>query len=190
MTTYLSGLVDETDLAFENGYPGPLATVLGIWVEEIDALYEDQTNRIVHARRQRRFIRAADLADLLHAETAEVLATYGSDFYQGMPVVTRNRFGAGSAYYLASDAEDAFLDHLYGEIAEKHNLKPALAVPEGVEVAVRHKAGKAITFVLNHTSEPVTIDLEKTRYHNFLIGENIEGELTLAGCDVAILTEA
>ena len=49
ITTYLSGLVDETDLAFENGYPGSLARVLGIRVEEIDALYADQTNSIVMA---------------------------------------------------------------------------------------------------------------------------------------------
>ena len=48
VTTTTDGLVDETDLAFENGYPGPLQRVLGIWVEEIDALYE-KTNTIVMA---------------------------------------------------------------------------------------------------------------------------------------------
>jgi beta-galactosidase len=92
VTTYFSGIVDETDLAFENGYPGPLSKLLGIWVEEIDALYENQTNSIVMADGSGSYP-CNHLADLLHAEGASVLATYGSDFYQGMPALTKNVAG-------------------------------------------------------------------------------------------------
>ncbi|MFN8560580.1 MAG: beta-galactosidase trimerization domain-containing protein [Anaerolineae bacterium] len=188
VTTYLSGLVDETELAFENGYPGALANVLGIWVEEIDALYESQTNRIVMADGSGTYS-CSRLADLLHAGSAEVVATYGEDFYQGMPVVTRNSFGAGEAYYLASDPDDAFLNRFYGEIAAKHGIAPALNAPGGVEVAVRQKDNSLLCCVLNHTAESVTIPLDGKRFTNLLGGETVDGVLALAGYDVAILAE-
>jgi beta-galactosidase len=188
VATTMTGLVDETDLAFENGYPGALARVLGIRVEEIDALYEDQTNSIVMADGSGIYA-CSRLADLLHTETAQVVATYGKDFYAGMPVVTRNLFGAGEAYYLASEPEPAFLDRFYGEIARKHGITPVLRAPTGVEVAVRHKDGQPITFVLNHNAEPVTVLLDAKSYRNLLSGEMAEGALTLGAYDVAILAE-
>jgi beta-galactosidase len=186
VATYLSGLVDDTDLAFENGYPGPLARVLGIWVEEIDALYENQTNSIVMGDGSGVYS-CSRLADLLHAQSADVIATYGKDFYAGMPVVTRNRFGAGESYYLASDPDDVFLNRFYGDVARQHGIAPMLQAPDGVEIAVRYKNAKPILFALNHTGNSVTIPLDGKCYHNLLNGETVEQTLTLAGYDVAIL---
>ena len=38
ITTYMSGLVNESDNVYLGGYPGPLRDLTGVWVEEIDAL--------------------------------------------------------------------------------------------------------------------------------------------------------
>jgi beta-galactosidase len=46
VTTYWSGIVDENDLCHLGGFPGPLREVLGIWAEEIDALYPDETRHL------------------------------------------------------------------------------------------------------------------------------------------------
>ena len=46
VTTYFSGIVDENDLCFLGGFPGPLREVTGIWAEEIDSLYDDEVNNI------------------------------------------------------------------------------------------------------------------------------------------------
>ena len=186
VSTFLSGIVDETDLAFENGYPGPLSKVLGVHVEEIDALYPDQSNSIVMTDGSGSYT-CNRLADLLHAESAEVLATYGSDFYAGMPVVTRNAYGSGQAYYLASDADDAFLDHLYGEIAEHHALAPLLTMPEGVEISVRKTKQQSIIFVLNHNPQAVTVDLQERRFRDLLSDETVSGSISLGAYDVKIL---
>ena len=186
--TYFSGIVDETDLAFENGYPGPLRRVLGVWSEEIDALYEGQTNSIVMSDGSGSYS-CGHLADLLHAETADVLATYGSDFYAGMPVLTRNVFGAGEAYYIASDPDAAFLDDLYGNILRERELTPDFVTPEGVEIAVRHKDGKAISFVLNHNPYPVTFDLDERSFRDLLTGNSVHQLLSLEGYGVSILVE-
>jgi beta-galactosidase len=104
-------MVDECDLAFENGYPGPLREVLGIWNEELDALPPEQQNRIVIVDDDESYT-CSRLYALLRCEGAETLATYGEDFYAGTPVVTRHNFGAGQAYYLGSEPESRFLDDI------------------------------------------------------------------------------
>ena len=38
LTTFFSGMVQENDLVTLGGYPGKLRDILGIWVEEEDAL--------------------------------------------------------------------------------------------------------------------------------------------------------
>ena len=53
VATYWTGIVDENDLVFLGGWPGgKLREVLGIWDEEIDALYENDRNAAVLRRRE------------------------------------------------------------------------------------------------------------------------------------------
>lgn len=185
VTTYFSGIVNETDLAFPNGYPGPLAKVLGIRVEEIDALYEGQQNTIVMSDGSGTFT-CGHLADLLHTEGAATLATYGSDFYAGMPALTRHNFGQGAAYYIASDPQMTFLQTFYGQLIDQYGLA-GWDTPAGVEVTKRHKEGKALIFVLNHNAEAKTLRLDDTTYTSLLNHQVVTGQLELGAYDVAIL---
>lgn len=47
ITSYFSGIVDEHDLVILGGYPGRLRDILGIWVEENDALPEGESNSFI-----------------------------------------------------------------------------------------------------------------------------------------------
>ncbi|MBZ0297152.1 MAG: beta-galactosidase [Anaerolineae bacterium] len=187
VTTHLSGMVDETDLACENGYPGPLQKVTGVWVEEIDALYEDQTNTIEMAHSEKSYT-CGRLADIVRPQTAEVVATYGSDFYAGQPVVTRNVFGEGQAYYIGSDPEIAFLEYLYRSIADRYDLQPVLGVPQGVEVTLRQKENKGFLFILNHNDQQADVALPDGIYTDLLTGKQWSDTLTIDAGDVAIVT--
>lgn len=191
VTTYLSGVVDKTALAFA-GYPGPLRRVTGVWVEEIDALYEGQANQIVmaddcRAGMQPRYT-CGRLCDIIRGEGARVLATYGDDFYAGTPVVTENSFGQGKAYYIGSDPEDRFLDDLYGRILAAHRIQPLLETAAGVEVTLRQTDTRRLLFVLNHNPDPRNVTLPAgQRYRELLSGSEAAGTLALAGYDVRIL---
>ncbi|KAB8145515.1 beta-galactosidase [Chloroflexia bacterium SDU3-3] len=186
VSTVFSGIANETDLAFE-GYPGPLSKTLGIWVEEIDALYPNQANQIVLADGSGSYA-CGMLCDIVHAEGAEVLATYGHDFYEGMPVVTRNRLGAGQGYYIGTDADEMFLDRLYGDLLAEKGIQPLLEAPFGVEVTQRENDQHRVLFVLNHNSEPTSLDLpEGNRYHDYLSESEVSGSLELPAYGVAIL---
>jgi beta-galactosidase len=185
VATVFSGVVDEHDLAFE-GYPGPLREVLGIRVEEIDALYPDQENTIVMADGSGTYS-CARLCDLIELEGAQPLATFGSDFYAGRPALTEHQFGAGRACYIATDADERFLRDFYGGVLAAHGLAPLLAVPPGVEVTLRESARHRLLYVLNHNAEAVSIALPEGQRFTDHLGGAAADTLELPGYGVAIL---
>ncbi|MGN0144277.1 MAG: beta-galactosidase, partial [Clostridium sp.] len=134
--TYLSGIVDENDLCFLGGFPGPLRDLAGIWCEEIDSLYDNESNFINIDNRKLKIkdrYKVKDYCELIHAESAEVLATYEYDFYSGMPAVTVNKYGKGKCYYIAARTEFEFNYDLYEQIIKELNISSVLEgeLPEG-----------------------------------------------------------
>lgn len=190
LTTFFSGIVNENDLVTTGGYPGELRKLLGIWVEEIDALLPEQKNRIVlkeaYGDLQGEY-GCGMLCDLLHSEGAEVIAEYGDDFYKGMPVVTRNTFGQGEAWYVASDPDERFLDGLLGQLAAAKNVESLLATPEGVEVSARTKDGKPYLFVMNHNATAQSYDLGTAKAHDLLTNRELSGSVEIEARGVQLL---
>jgi beta-galactosidase len=193
VTTYWSGIVDENDLTFLGGFPGPLRRVLGIWAEEIDALYDGDRNFVVplpgNALGLSGEYVARELCDLIHAETATVLATYGDDFYAGRPALTVNHIGEGRAYYLASRNDQAFLDEFYGVLIDETGVRRALigALPEGVSAQVRTDGERSFVFAMNIRDAPVEVDLGQAPRLDLLTGRELRGPVTLAAYEVLVL---
>ena len=191
VTTFFSGIVDENDRVILGGYPGKLRKVMGIWAEEIDALFPDMTNSIEISPEASPALQGSHtcglLCDLIHAETAEVIGTYGTDFYAGRPALTCNHFGSGQAWYVASDPNQEFVNTLIRYLCEQQSVTPLLETPDQVEVTRRSKDGKEFTFVLNHNPEPVEVDLGDDGFINLLTKEEMTGKVTLAGRDLLIL---
>ena len=194
VTTFFSGIVDETDRVYLGGYPGPLRRMLGIWAEEIDALTPQQSNSVIF---ETKFGELAGsypcrlLCDLIHAEGAEVLATYGSDFYAGTPAVTVNSFGQGQAYYLATALDSDALSGFFAKLCSDQAIAPPLpSLPDGVEVASRvSPTGKTLLYLLNHTDQTVVIPLPQGTYQDLLTGQPLLDKLTLTKYGAAILVE-
>jgi beta-galactosidase len=178
VTTYFSGVVDEADLVFSES---PFRRLLGLHVEEIDALYEGQTNRMGGYSCGR-------LCELVVLEGAEALAVYGDDFYAGRPALTRHAFGQGHAYYLASDPDEAFLDRFYADLLAQHDVRAPLQAPVGVEIAVREGRYGRVLFVLNHTPKAVMLELG-AGYRDLLRDETVSAALTLDPYDVRVLAQ-
>ncbi|HYH03263.1 MAG TPA: beta-galactosidase trimerization domain-containing protein, partial [Bacillota bacterium] len=185
-----SGLVNENDLVTLGGYPGELRKALGIWAEEIDALFPDMKNRIVLNEPLGDLSGEYEcglLCDLIHLEGAKVLAVYGTDFYAGRPVLTENSFGKGQTYYIASDPEPAFVQGFLKYLCARKGIKAPLAAVNGVEITQRFKAEHEFTFVLNHNDYEVRVDLQGRCYQDLLSQQEQPGELVLKPKDVAIL---
>ncbi|NMB45512.1 MAG: beta-galactosidase [Firmicutes bacterium] len=190
VTTFFSGIVDNDDRVVLGGYPGELRKVTGIWAEEIDALFPDIRNAIVIPEAFPELAGNHEtglLCDLIHAETAEVVGTYASDFYAGRPALTRNKFGQGWAWYVASDPEQSFVNRFIRHLCTEKGISPIMETPEGVEATQRHKDGQTFTFVLNHNADSVEVDLGIESCTDLLSGNELKGKIELPGRDLLIL---
>lgn len=177
--TCLTGRVDEDDLVFLGGFPGPLRDVLGIWIEETDALYDDEQNGI---SLNGQTYACRDMCDLIHAEGAQVLGSYASDFYAGEPCVTVNSYGKGKAYYIASRPDVALLEGLYDELSAQAGVyRPIANLPRDVQVTCR---GKRL-FVLNFSGKEVAVTLPAGT--DVLLGEPVEGPISLPVCGYRVI---
>ena len=184
VTTFFSGIVQENDLVTLGGYPGKLRDIMGIWVEEIDALPNGEENAFTYEGEN---YPAKLLCDIIHTEGAEALSAYEKDFYAGSPVFTVNSYGKGKAYYIGTASNEAFYQKLLTEICENAGVKPVLKTPELVEVTSRENEKGKYLFVLNHAEEEKTVQLSGN-YKDILTGKSYHNEeLTLAKKDVAIL---
>ncbi|WP_328800250.1 beta-galactosidase [Paenibacillus sp. LX16] len=194
VATYWSGIVDEHDLCFLGGFPGPLRKTLGIWSEEIDGLHDHDRNHILPVEGNELDLQgeyeAVELCDLIHTEGAEVLAVYGSDFYAGRPALTVNRLGQGKAYYIASRNIGLFHSHFYRSLIDDAGISKALNVklPHGVNTAIRTDGVHEYIFILNFTHEPQKIMLDGRTYADMLENHVIEdGSIQLDAYAVKVL---
>ncbi|WP_272638418.1 beta-galactosidase [Paenibacillus polymyxa] len=194
VATYWSGIVDEHDLCFLGGFPGPLRKTLGIWSEEIDGLHDHDRNHILPVKGNELDLQgeyeAVELCDLIHTEGAEVLAVYGSDFYAGRPALTVNRLGQGKAYYIASRNIGLFHSHFYRSLIDDAGIIKALNVklPHGVNTAIRTDGVHDYIFILNFTHEPQKITLDGRTYADMLENHAVEdGSVQLDAYAVKVL---
>lgn len=194
VATYWTGVVDENDLCFLNGFPGPLRELLGIWAEEIDTLLPVDQNVLVPSENNALALtdqyQIRDLCELIHAESAQVLATYGADFYAGRPVLTQNSFGSGTAYYIAARTEQKFLDDFYRALCQQVGVRPILeaALPEGVSVMQREDGEQRFIFVMNFSQASASVSLEQHACVDVLTSQRVS-TLDLPPYGVRILTD-
>ena len=183
VTTHYTGYVDENDLCFLGGFPGPIRKVMGIWAEEIDALYPGQKNGIRMTDGSE--YECGFMCELIHAEGAEVKAVYTDDFYAGRPVLTRNVFGKGEAWYVASRAEEKFLDRLYAELTESAGVDLPGRQTKGVLMSRRVKDGKTFLFVMNFSGAETKAAIPAGT--DLITGEPVGGETVMKINEVKII---
>lgn len=163
ITTYWSGIADDTDRCYLGGTPYGLMETLGIRGTEIDGLYDWEENTFVPAEEnglfQGKTYTCRYLCELAKLQGAEPVMIYGGDFYEGYPAVTVHSFGKGKAWYVAADVQEEFYTDLLKIILNQERIGRDFAeeLPSGVEVTVRE--GKDTVYYIfqnwNRTSVPL-----------------------------------
>jgi beta-galactosidase len=183
VTTYFSGYVDDSDLVY-GAYPGRLRDILGIWVEESDALPEGESNRFLYAGEEHT---ARILCDLIHPEGAKVLAAYQEDFYQGTALLTSHDFGKGRAYYVGTSSDAAFYRSFLKDVCSERGIDPVFAPTAQVEVTKRENEQGTFLFFLNHGEDAACLFMESDGVDLLHGTAYVKGQaLTLEGKDVLI----
>ncbi len=190
VSTFNTGLVDEHHIAPDTGFPHDMTDLFGLEVPEFDVLPPTQENHLAfkgsfpatHMHPARLW------CDLIEPKGCQVLATYSTDFYAGVPAMTINNYGLGKAIYIGTMSHQHFYYDLVGWLRDMSGLFPLLKVPETVEVGMRQKDGTKIYFLLNHQNSPVRITFFKPM-HDFLTGNTFSGNYDLAPHGVLVLDE-
>ena len=194
VATYLTGLVDQSDLVFLGGNPGPLTDLLGLWVEETDVLFDHHQQSVQPMPDS--FLTANSypvekFADILHLQGAKSLANYEQDFYAGSPALTVNQVGKGRAYYLAARFKDAFLADFYGGLGDELGVETAVStpLPIGVTAQVRSTEHERFIFLLNFNPSSVDLRLDETACIDVMSGLPVKDEITIPAYGLVILKQ-
>ncbi|MFI1095399.1 beta-galactosidase [Streptomyces sp. NPDC020917] len=192
LATYLSGRVDESDNAFLMDVPGPLGPLMGIRIDEWDARGADEVNPVrLEAGGEVREAGARLVFELVVPQSAETLGAYGADFYAGTPAVTRNAFGAGHGWYVATGLDQAGVDWVVRQVLAAHGISGRVPELPCVESAVRVAPdGTRLLFLLNHSRDAVEFAAPAAGVDLLTGARTEQGDpLVLAGYDVAVLRE-
>ena len=162
----------------------------GIWVEETDALYQDEQNGISTPGDEGDYeYQTGYLCDLIHTETARTLMVYTKDFYKGTPAVTVNQYGKGQAYYIASRVEERYLDILAGQIMDEQKVRPVLIGKGDIEIDCREKNGIKTWFLINYGKNDGEVELGDRTYQDVLHpGKTWTGTTVIPAGDVFVLS--
>ncbi len=188
LTTYMSGIVDQSDNVHLGGYPGPLRELAGIWVEEIDALAPEQSNGVSLVNEE--LTGTSNLvSDLIHLENAEALAHYTSNFYAGMPAVTKNTFGDGTVYYFGGQLEDQLQDQLFKTIVEESDITPVIEEATKLEIACRENEEAKFFVIINFHEEAQPLPEMFVGKTDLLTGKVLSSEMMLTQYTTYIVKE-
>ena len=186
ITTYMSGIVGQSDNVHLGGYPGPLRKMAGVWVEEIDALAPEQRNKIRFADGTEEECRL--VCDLMHLEGAEEIAQYESDFYAGMTAVAKNQFGKGTVYYVGTDLSESGLAKILAMAADSAAIQPVIGEATALEITKRQADGEDLYFIINFKDEEIPLPAVFDGKEDILTGEKVQGGEMLKKYDLRIVS--
>ncbi|MEU4419339.1 beta-galactosidase [Actinoplanes sp. NPDC024001] len=147
---YLSGIAEPDTRIRLGGYPGAFRDVLGVRVVEWHPQPPGVEFPLDNGERASRWSERVETAG------AETLARYTAGVLAGAPAVTRNRYGAGSAWYVSTALTDDGLGRLLRSVAEEAGVAPVLpGLPAPVEAVRRGD----LLFLFNHGIAAATVPL-------------------------------
>ena len=126
----------------------------------------------------------------MHLETAECLASYGEDFYEGMPAVTRNVFGKGITYYIGTDMDAEGIDQVMEKAVADAGVSPVIPENTELEVTRRSTEDSDYYFVMNFKDKELSVPSSLTGKTDLLTGETVNSGMVMKKFDVKIVRSA
>lgn len=160
VSSYFTGMVNETDLLYVGGWPKKLQELFGLNVLEIDTYYPDEHNVIIYNNNE---YETKEYNAIIELNEAKELAKYTRDFYKNTPAAAVNSYGKGKAFFIAPRTNNDFLSELYQGIIKEKHLQNDLVIKGHKEVSVQKRVNdeNKYYFIMNFSTETNKITLER-----------------------------
>ena len=146
--SFFSGVVDGFDHIRLGGYPAPFRHLLGLRVEDFLPLSDGETVDLSFDDLPPG--QGSMWSELVTLQDAGPIARFTGGRLDGQPAITRNRFGQGAAYYLATRPDARSMARLLKDACAVAGVEVTAEVPQGVEAVRRAGGGGSFLFLLNH----------------------------------------
>jgi beta-galactosidase len=184
LMSFFSGLVDPNVRALPGPCPVPFSELLGLHIEEFAPFAGDMSNRLRTA--DGRSFECSVWADVVRVGDAAPMATFESDFYAGLPGVTRHGYGNGTAMYLATLPHEAGLKWLLAGACEAAGVAPHPGARAEIEIVERTDGVKSWRFVFNYSDAEVEVPLGEPGV-DLTSGRSVAGSIRVPPVGVAIV---
>ena len=145
--TTRSGVKDPHNTAVMAPLPGVYTDMAGVHAVEYDPIgYDHVPVKFADGT----LVSGKQWCDVLELDTAEAIACYDGEFFCGTPAVTRNAWGAGRVYYIATVGTQGLYDKAARIVSTEAELPVIEGLPPHVEVSTRTGAGCTARFVFNN----------------------------------------
>jgi len=189
VVTFYSGIVDEEDRVRLGGYPGAFRALLGITVEEFAPIAPGLSVRLTAIGDATLDGNAAGTlwTERLRLAGAEAVASHAEGPLAGVPAVTRNSHGAGTAWYLATAPNPETYRDLMRTITIAAGVTAVGPENDGLlEVVRRAGHDTSYRFIINHGENDVDMGA-----HGFelVTGVEVVGSLRVPAGAVRVIRE-
>lgn len=181
-----TGYKDQNGRCVREMLPGLARELTGADVMEYSFVAPDEAPVFVSWGEDR--IEAAIFQDMLAplTEQAEVAGCFENGMYAGEAALIHSRYAGGEVYYFggafSADTAEIFLRKL--QVSEPY--RELIELPEECELAVRKKQDTEYLFLLNYSSQPLSLKLKQPLYN--LYADTVwEGVCELEKYGVAVL---
>ncbi|WP_065571588.1 beta-galactosidase [Microbacterium oleivorans] len=183
LVTFSTAIVDENDRVYTGGYTGPLREALGLHIEEFAPVAPEVSLTLSDGSTARLW------SERSRTVTAEVEASFTDGPAAGMPALTRNDWGQGAAWYLATLPSEADYRDLVARVAAAAGVAPAAVVePRSRDLEIVRRRGELASylFVINHGETDVHVDSDGV---DLVTGTPVAGRATVPAGAVRIIRE-
>jgi len=112
-------------------------------------------------------------ADEIKAINAEVVAKYKNSWLKNMPAITVNKYEKGRVFYIGTHMERPSLDTFVEWLLTYPNLTTYPGVSKDLRVLKRSSDDYELLFLVNFSTSPQTINLDKS-WQNLFTNEEKE----------------
>jgi len=182
-----TGYKDETGQTYMKAFPGYLADLTGITLEDFtrEAPFEATPMVMYKETAKLETNHFYEVLKVHDDNKTEVIGKFSNCYFEGNPALVKRQHGEGTCYYFGGVFTIELAEKLIEE-TQINNYKNKFDLPESVELSIRKKEGKEFVFLLNYSHEPQEIDV-KQEMTDILTGERIYQKVRMKAYDVLVL---